>query len=199
MLTAYLIRKFATSVVKTRKENREEAVSRLKIASLSRADQEAKLEKDPEYLKGLVLRSMLLLFVEFFGYVMFSAFGKNVHSRFSQLLQNGSLSHIYTTGDLSVVRDRVRKSEYEQTDILIHVWELYSHCVSQMLAGAWLRERHQAPNISKFTYSEKTRQPLYVELGVASDLFKDQLLFRKWTIGFNQAGSVDDYIRGILG
>lgn len=195
MLTAYLVREFAKSVVKTRKENRDEAVSRLQIATLSRADQEAKLAKDREYLKDLVLRSMLLLFVEFFGYVMFSAFGKNVHSKFRRLLENGSLCEIYRNGDLSIVRDRVRKAEYEQTDILIHVWELYSHCVSQMLAGAWLRERHQASNISKFTYSERTRQPLYDELGVAEGLFKDQLLIRKWSIGFNKAGGVDEYIR----
>ena len=198
MLVAYLVREFAKKVVKTRKDNREEAITRLQIGTLDRAQQEAKLAEDLLYLNGLVLRGMLLLFVEFFGHIMFSSFGKNVHSKFQQVLENGSLGEVYRHGDFSTAIDRVRSEEYEKNDILIEIWELYRHCVSQMLTGAWLRERQQAPNISKFTYSQKTRQPLYNELGVLNGLVKGKHLLRKWTLGLNEQGSIEGYIRSVL-
>ena len=198
MLVAYLVREFAKTVVRTRKENREEAVTRRNIDQLDRAKQEAQLAQDTEYLKGLALRAMLLLFVEFFGYVMFSTFGKNVHNRFASLLKNGTLADIAKDGDLSIARGRVYDQVYSKDDILIHIWELYNHCVSQMIATAWLRERQQAPNISKFTYSEKTREPLYKELGEVNKIIKEQLLIRKWTVPLNEAGSVEQYVRSVL-
>ena len=199
MLVSYLVREFAKKVVRTRKENRDEAILRLHISKLERAAQEVELANDKEYLKDLVLRGMLLLFVEFFGYVMFSAFAKDVHGKLWRLLRNGSLGDMSTSGDLSVAKDRVRKGNYKADDILVHVWELYNHCVSQMIVSAWLRERQQAPNISKFTYSEKTRQPLYSELREVNRIFKEQVLIRKWTFPFNEARSVEQYLRSVLG
>ena len=197
MLTAYLVREFAKSVVLSRKENREAAVERLRIGGLDRATQEKELADDTEYLNGLVLRSMLLMFVEFFGYAMFSAFGSDVHSRFASLLENGTLRELADEGDFAIAKTRVSE-EYSSDDVLVHLWELYSHCVSQMIAGAWMRERRQAANISKFTYSEKTREPLYAELGEVGRLFRGKRLIRKWTIPFNETGSVEEYLRANL-
>ena len=197
MLVAHLVWEFARNVVQTRKENREEAVSRLGIGDLDRPTQEGRLAQDTEYLRGLVLRSMLLLFVEFFGYTMFVAFGASVHEKLRALLKNGTLREIADTGDLSIAKKRIADN-YEANDVLIHIWELYRHCVSQMIAGAWMRERQQAANISKFMYSEKTREPLYVELSEAGRIFKDRMLFRKWTMPLNEKGSVEEYLRAAV-
>lgn len=194
MLVAYLVREFAKNVVRTRRENREEAISRRKIGDWDRVKQDAELESDREYLKGLALRSMLLLFVEFFGYLMFSAFGGDVHTKLPKLLENGSLHEIAKSGDFGSARSRLYEGDYDGNDILMQLWELYNHCVSQMIAGVWLRERQQAPNISKFTYSEKTREPLYSELREANIIFREQLLIRKWSVAFNEAGSVEEYL-----
>lgn len=197
MLVAYLAREFAKSVVDTRKENREKAVARLDLGNLERPKQETELEKDAQYLKGLVLRGMLLLFVEFFGYLMFSAFGNEVHERLEKLLANGTLGEVAKGGDFTVAKERVN-GRYRSDDVLIHVWELYNHCVSQMIAGAWRRERQQAANISKFTYSEKTRDPLYSELREVGRIIEREMLTRTWTVAFNEAGSVENYLKSVL-
>ena len=141
---------------------------------------------------------MLLLFVEFVGYLMFQAFGDSLHSKFENLLNNGSLGRIARAGDISEAKERVDGGDYEKNDVLIQLWELYNHCVSQLIVSAWRRARLQAPNISKFTYSEKTRVPLYQELREVNRLFKDQRLIRQWTFGFNEAGSVEEYLRSSL-
>ena len=197
MLAAYLVREFAEQVVRSRKENREEAVSRLKINGLDRSEQDSKLEKDPEYLKGLVLRSMLLLFVEFLGYAMFLAFKENVHETLPKLLENDSLKEIVNSGSLSEVKARVYDDDYDSSnDVLIQLWKLYDHCVEQMIVeGAWIRARQQAANVSKFMYSEKTRNPLYDAFRHANAVFKKGSLMRVWTIPFNEAGSVEQYLR----
>ena len=198
LLVSYLIREFARNVVLTRKVNREKAILRRNLGDLERAQQDAELEHDREYWQGLVLRGMLLLFVEFFGYLMFSAFGHGVHKKFERLLTNGTIGEIAEKGDVSVARSRV-DGNYEAEDVVVHLWELYNHCVSQMIAGAWLRERKQAPNISKFIYSERTRGPLYTELREISRLFDDRQLIRKWTMAINEEGGVEKYLVAVLG
>ena len=198
LLVSYLVREFARNVVLTRKENRERAIERRNIANLDRAKQEAELERDTEYWKGLVLRGMLLLFVEFVGFLMFSTFGDEVHSKLGKLLKNGTLGEIADQGDVSIARRRV-DGDYEAEDVLVHLWELYNHCVSQMLATAWLRERQQAPNISKFIYSERTREPLYNELEEIGKLFRgQQQLIRTWTIAINEKRGVENYLKAVL-
>ena len=198
MLVAYLIREFAKNVVKTRKENWDDAVARRNIGNLDRASQGAELAQDREYLKGLSLRSMLLLFVEFVGYVMFATFGEEVHAKCGRLLRNGTMCRMFEDGDFTAAKAR-RDEKYVSDDVLLHLWELYNHCVSQMVATGWLRERQQAPNISKFTYSEKTREPLYAELREAEKVFEDGALVRKWTVPFNKHGGVERYLAAVLG
>jgi len=198
MLAAYIVREFAKSVVRTRKENREETIARLGLSGKSAPEQETILSKDTEYLKGLILRGMLLLFVEYFGYTMFETFGGEVHKKFRSLLQNGSFAEIRQTGNFDVLKSKYYEKQYTDNDVLMHIWEVYNHLVSQMTAGAWFRERQNTSNRSKFIYSDVTRQPLFKEHVEANQIFSEKLLTRKWSIPINEAGGIEKFIKKSL-
>ena len=195
LLCAYLLREFALKAVKTRRENREESVRRLALEKQSRNDQEAALAKDQDYLRGVILRGMLQLFVDFFGYTMFSAFGDSVHEQFGALLKNHSFRKAAETGDFHTVVDDLRSGNYDPNDVLIVVWEFYNHCVAQMISGAWLAQWRDTANRSKFIYGEPTRKSLIAEVLNAEPIFKRGMLVRIWTQRVNEAGGISQFLR----
>jgi hypothetical protein len=199
LLVSYIVSEFAKGVVKTRRENRDDAVARLRIEGRSRAEQDKHLTEDREYLQGMLLRSMLFLFVEFFGYLMLDAYGKLVHQKSPKLLRNGSIGEVWKTGDITKVRQDFYERKYADNDILPVAWELYRHCVSQMVDNrSWLRERQQAPNVSKFTYSAKTRDPLFDELRATGEILERRGLNRVWSQPLNEAKSTKAYIQNAI-
>lgn len=199
LLCSYLVREFALNVVKTRRENRQEAVIRLGLDRKSKNDQEIALSEDQDYLLGSILRGMLLLFVDFFGFLMFATFGMNMHERFSALLQNHSLQKAATSGDFEPVVALFNSGDYDPADVLLVVWEFYNHCVAQMIGGSWLRQWRDTANRSKFIYGESTRKPLFAEVASAAQVFRRGMLVRVWTSKINQDGGITDFLRATLG
>jgi AIPR protein len=198
LLFAYLLREFAASAVKTRSENREESVKRLRIEKLSRNDQDQELSNDPDYLRGLILRGMLLLFVDFFGYLMFDAFGEGAYEQFDLMLKNRSIKRGVDTGDFSAVVTDYREGKFESDDVLLVLWEFYNHCVAQMISSSWLRQWRDTANRSKFIYGEPTRKPLIAEIVNAEQIFKRGMLVRVWTQKINDFGGVSAFLRSTI-
>ena len=198
LLCAYLVRDFALSVVKTRKENRDAALRRLSLEGKSKNEQEDALSKDHDYLQGSILRGMLLLFVDFFGFLLFAAFGAGMHERFDVLLKNHSLGRAAATGDFGPAVELFRSGEYDPDDVLLVAWEFYNHCVAQMIGGAWLRQLRDTANRSKFIYGDSTRVPLFNEVRDAAPVFRRGMLTRVWTVRVNQAGGMTEFLKSTL-
>lgn len=199
LLIAYLAGQFAKRVIPSRKDNRIIAVKRLKLESKARAEQDLILEEDSQYQLGLMLRSMIFLFTEFFGYLMYASFNTGIHLKFSSLLRNRSLAKLHKTGDFEAVKQDYESKLIAKDDILLTTWELYQRCVEQMIYGkTWLAARRAAPNVSKFMYSSQTRDPLYKELHAANEFIAGPGLSRLWAVGMNESKGIEQYIRSTL-
>ena len=193
-----LVRDFAKAVVKTRIENKSNAIERLNIRHLNRQSQENELHKDLEYLEGLILRSMLFMFVEFFGYALYYAFGHNIHDQFEKILNNGTLFALHRKNDLARAREVVDEESFEPDDILMVLWVLYKRCVSELVNSGWLGQWQNAPNRSKFIYADTTRVPMIREFMEADKMFQRGKLMRHWSILILEKKGISEYLRSVL-
>jgi hypothetical protein len=94
MLLSYALFELFDHVNSGPKDSRENAISRLGLDSTkSRQELEAELVKDDEYITDRILNASKALFVDIAGWLLFDAFGSDVHSLARNILESG------TTGD----------------------------------------------------------------------------------------------------
>ena len=108
LLIAYLMYKIADVLTPSRRQNRDEAVRRLKLEKLKKEEQDAKLAEDAVYTKGLVLAGAKYLFSEFCGLVLFRSLGAKFHNIGPKLASTKSLKPIIKGRDFDPLLKTVK-------------------------------------------------------------------------------------------
>jgi hypothetical protein len=113
LLLSELLREVADGLTPTRRQNRDEAVKRLKLEKLKKEDQDAQLVRDGSYIRGLVLAGAKYLFVDFCGLILFRVLGASIYDVAGNLLQTRSMKPVYTMRDLEPMRNVLLKDDFE--------------------------------------------------------------------------------------
>ncbi len=198
LLTAWLCREAADQLAIGRRENRETSIARLGLAGKSRDEQDRALELDTAYQINRIIRGMLTLFVEFVGFVLFRALGKDFHVYGVRLIDNGSFRQMATRLDAADMVAAYRQQRFGKDDLLPILFAAFDHCVKQLYESNWLRAYNDAPTKNRFIYSTRTRKPLLDELVELDKRFTRGEWVRSWADGFNEANGVFTYVRRVL-
>lgn len=184
MLTTYLAREFARKVVPSQKEIREASMKRLGIdAKTPKEEIELRLSNDTEYILGQVLAGMSLLFVEFFGLLLYRSIPTEVGDCGRLVLQNRSFAELKLKQNFDDIADRINKQEFEADDLLAVSWWTFRHCLEELVGGAWLTEYRQSRSRNRFIYSTETRLKLQKALLSLHQYTQRTQLTKPWAIG----------------
>jgi hypothetical protein len=185
MLAAYLARQFARHAPLSSKENRQRTIDRLGISpsELTREQVEARLIEDDDYLLEQVLSAMAYLFVDFTGYILYRAFGAEVHDLGKRILARGSLASLAKTADSVQVSAAVREEDVDGADPLALSWHAFRHTLSQLLAGPWRQSYLTARNRTRFNYQSSTRQRIFEQLDALDKFMSRSQLTQPWAVG----------------
>jgi hypothetical protein len=200
MLAAYLAREFAQGVTLKASENRREASERLRVRSdATKAETDALLIQDNQFVLNQVLRGMSTLFTEFLGFVFFRAFGENVHDFGERIIRNHSFYKM-ACESIDVVKPQVLQNKFEERDLLIVLWFAFVDTVEDMVLGSWGQSYRAAPVNVRFIYSAKeTRQKLY-QLIQNTDQYmqKKKGLKIPWATGVTEGQGFFNFIRSCI-
>ena len=199
MLAAFLMREFAKAVTPNPKQNKNAAIERMNLnASLPKDELETRLAKDHEYVKWQVISGMSLLFVEFCGYVLFSAFSNDLRQPAGAILQNGSLHQLQTSLAYEEVADRVAQSSFEEDDILPTMWHLFIYAVDELVGSGWMDGYRQATSRNRYTYSSDTRKRLHKTVQDVHQYTVKRQLIKPWASGIKVGPGLFGFIRDVL-
>lgn len=200
MLVSYLARQFAKEVSLSTKENREATCQRLGINpdNTLKEHLEIALAEDSEYVLEQVLSAMTYVFVEFFGHLLFTAFGETTHDLGHKLLANRSLNYLYRTNNFEPVVRSVRNDRFETGDALITSWHAFCHVVNQLLGGSWKQSYQAARSRTQFNHSPETRMRIYRELENLDKFMQKSQLTQSWAVGIPANTGIFDYLARLL-
>ena len=153
---------------------------------------------DATYQINKIIRGTLTLFVEFVGFVIFTALRDRLHSDGPQIIQNGAFRKLATRLDSSEMVSRYRDQRFQKDDLLPMLFAAFDHCVKQLYESNWLRGYNDAAVKNKFIYSSRTRRELLDELLELDRRFARGEWVRSWADGFNEARGVFSHVRHIL-
>jgi hypothetical protein len=141
MLASYLAREFARKAAPTPKENREQAIKRLKIDPLSTPKEKVQeiLNNDNEFLSGQILYGMSFEFAELLGYILYKVLDVELSVVGPKILLNESFSVLNQQLDFDSVKKKVLDEQFGEKDILAVLWWAFRHLLEEMLGdvGDW--------------------------------------------------------------
>ncbi len=198
MLIAYLTREFAIDMSPTASQNRDEACQRLGInPNLPKAELTSKLSQDNQFILNQILGGTSLLFTEFVGFILFRAFGENIHRYGQKILENHSF---YTLVEQSseIVIEKINQGIVEPKDILVVLWFAFVEKIEDMLNTPW-GESYRAANIKiRFVFARETRGRLYRDVQNTNDFMKKRSLKTNWAIGVLEGQGLFEFIRSCV-
>ena len=200
MLASYLAREFARRAAPTAKENREQAIKRLKIdpVSLPKEKVQETLNTDNEFLLGLVLNGMSFEFVELFGLVLYRVLGSELSITGPKILNNESFAVLNQQLDFDSVKSRVLEERFGEKDILAVLWWVFRHVLEEMLGGGWRSGYLSARNRSRFLHSVETRKRLEQGVLQLHQFTERAQLTRTWAIGLKPGTGLFGFVREAL-
>jgi hypothetical protein len=199
MLAAFLMREFAKNVTPNPKQNKNAAIERMSLnQNLAKDDLESKLAKDHEYVKWQVISGMSLLFVEFFGYVIFSAFQNDLKRPAGTILMNGSLQRLASSLAYEDVEAHVTQSSFEEDDVLPVIWNLFIYAVDELVGSGWMDGYRQATSRNRYTYHIDTRKRLHKTVQDVHVYTVKRQLIKPWASGIKVGSGLFGFVRDAL-
>jgi hypothetical protein len=200
MLSAYLAREFARKAAPTPKENREQALKRLKIdpARTPKDEVQRALNADDEFLLGLILNGMSFEFVELVGFVLYKVMGSDISALGPKVISNGSFSALNDRLDFDEVENTIAEQKFDSNDILAILWYVFRHLLDEMLGGAWRSGYLTARSRSRFLHSVETRKRLEQGALQLNQFTEKMQLTRTWATGIKPGIGLFGSIREAL-
>ena len=199
MLVTFFARELARSVPLKVGDAREDAVARLGLdRTMPREELDAELAKDASYLRNRVLNGMSYLFVEFLGYILFSAFGSAVHDIGPALLRTKSLKTAKELASVEHLTKAVREEQVGDDDLLSVAWFAFDHIIDQLLGGSWKQSYLTAPNRTRFNYSKETRSRLYETFLDLEAYMQRSQLTKAWTAHIPPQTPITTYFKNVI-
>jgi len=199
MIASYFAREFARQTALTAIQAREEAKNRLSLdPNAPKETVDIILTSDPVYVQNRVLSGMSFLFVEFFGYLLFSAFGEQIHEIGNKLLRIPSISHLLSTGNYEKLVKAVRKGKVYKKDLLVISWFAFNHILAQMLGTPWKDNYFAAGSKTRFYYSKQTRETIYSTLSGLDQFMEVSQLTTSWTVDIPKKTTLSQYFKKAL-
>jgi hypothetical protein len=199
MLAAYLAREFARKAAPTPKENREEAVRRLKLdLSMPKEELQKTLNGDDTFLLGLILNGMSFEFAELFGFILYKVLGNDICILGPKIIGNGTFSLLKEQLDFDEVEKRIGEERFESNDILAVIWFVFRHLLDEMLGGAWRSGYLSARSRSRFLHSTETRKRLEQGVVQLHQFTEKTQLTRTWATGIKPGKGLFGFVRDAL-
>lgn len=202
MLVAHLARDFAKEMTLSPKENFERGCQRLKInkATLSKEEIIGRLSKeDPEYLLNASLSGMSYIFVEFLGYILYKAYGDNVHYLGRQLLMNGVIKDLRTRYSFEEIKFKVINEEFDTSkDILPVIWYLFREVIGQLLGTAWAESLRTATSRTRFLMQKDTRHKIVQTFEDFNRYMNRTKVIKLWAAGIEPPEGLFGFIKRAL-
>lgn len=200
MLASYLSREFARKAAPTPKENREQAIKRLKIDPLSTPKEKVQeiLNNDNEFLSGQILYGMSFEFAELLGYILYKVLDTELSVVGPKILLNESFSVLNQQLDFDSVKKKVLDEQFGEKDILAVLWWAFRHLLEEMLGGAWRSGYLSARNRTRFIHSSETRKRLEQGALQLHQFTERTQLTRTWAIGIKPGKGLFGFVRDSL-
>lgn len=199
LLVAVLAHEAANHLTPSRRQNRDDAIKRLKADKLKKEDQDAKLSEDSVYTKGLVLAGAKYLFPEFCGLLLFRALGKEMHTIGPKLVATKSMKSMVAERSFETIRKAIETEEFEDGDFFAIAWALYNFCLEQIIGlPSWRQQFEQAAVRSRFNYSEFNRRELYKQLEALDKVYQKRPFPAPWSQGFEERKGIFAYFKKAL-
>ena len=200
MLVAFLCREFALGMALPSSQNRALASSRLGIDLdiLNKSELDAKLAGDNQFLLQQALSSMSVIFTEFVGYVLFRAFGSNVHKQGKRILQHHSFRDMTTNYDTETAMQKARSDDFDGQDLLIVLWLAFVDAIESMMATGWGQSYRLANVKPRFISSTETRERLFKLFEDQEKYMKKRALTKLWAVGIPEKQGLFDYVRDCI-
>lgn len=199
MLVSYLTRALASEMPLSAIQNREEACERLGInPNLPKAELDSRLNEDNTFLLNQALGGMSLLFTEFVGFVLFSAFGENIHRYGHRIIANGSYVPLTKEFSMETVKQHISDGTFDQSDIMAVLWLVFVETIDDMLYGEWGRSYRAAPIKVRFIFSRETRERLYRQIQSTNEYMKKRSMKKTWAIGVSEGQGLFDFVRSCI-
>lgn len=200
LLAIFLMRRFAKEMTLYPKENYEDAIKRLNIKVNGKSKDEIItnfLSKDPEYQLNSALSGMSFIFVEYFGYILYSVFGENVREIGNKLLRNGTFHYLKQKYSFDM-KDKVISEEFEADDLLCVVWCSFKYIINEMLESAWAESFRTAPNRSRFIAQKETRQRIIKQFDEFNKYTSKRAYAKLWASEIKPPDGFYGYVRNVL-
>jgi hypothetical protein len=200
LLLAQLLWEVADELTPSRRQNRDDAVERLRIQNLKKEDQDAKLVQDPAYIRGLVLAGAKYLFVEFVGMILFTALSDQVYDKAPAILKSRSMAAMFKERDIKPMRTVYENDDYKEDDLIPTLWAVYNYCLENLVnQTSWRQQFEQAAVLSRFNYSDYNRRTLYGELINLDTVYQKRAYPTPWSEGIEKARGIFAYAAAALG
>jgi hypothetical protein len=198
LLLAEILREVADKLTSSRKQNRDEAVKRLRLEKEKKEAQDAKLVQDGSYIRGLVLAGAKYLFVDFCGLVLFRALGPSLYDKAAKLLQTKSMKPMFLDRDIAPMETVLAEDDFETSDIFAVMWGLYNYCLENIIEQAsWRQQFEQAAVRSRFNYSDYNRRALFGQLENLDRVYPKRALPQPWSEGIERHKGIYSYVREV--
>jgi AIPR protein len=200
MLASYLAREFARKIAPTPKENRDQAIKRLKIDTISTPKEKVQeiLNNDNDFLLGQILYGMSFEFVELVGFVLYKVLDADLSVIGPRILANESFFLLNQQLDFDSVKKKVLETQFGEKDILAVLWWAFRHLVDEMLGGAWRSGYLSARNRTRFIHSSETRKRLEEGALQLHQFTQRTQLTRPWAVGIKPGKGLFGFVREVL-
>ncbi len=200
LLVSYLAWSFADAAVPTAAQNRQDACARLGIDAvrMTKAELDARLSRDNEFLLNQVLAGMSMLFTEFVGFVLYRALGESIHHFGHRLLGNHSFASLAKQYAPELVKDQIDAGAFAEHDLLIVLWLLFVETIEDMINSGWGESYRAAPVKVRFVFSRETRDRLYREIQNTNDFMKKRSVKKPWAVGVTDGQGLFEFVRSCI-
>lgn len=197
MLTSFLLGQFADEAVPTAAQNRQEACDRLGIdvGRLTKAELDAQLSKDPQFLLNQALTFMSLLFVDFVGFIFYRSLGENIHRYGERILANHSFRALADQFDTDAIKNQCDSGKNNEHDLLIILWSLFKETIDDMINSSWGQSYRAAPVKARFVFSRETRDRLFKDIQQLDEYMKKRSIKKPWAVGVADGQGLFEFVR----
>lgn len=140
---------------------------------------------------------MSFLFVEFLGYILFKAFGPDVHVAGNAILASGSSREIVNSGDLRPLTQAIRNNDIGEGEVLGVAWFAFERIIGEFLASGWKASYLSARSRSRFIHDKDTRRRLYERFQGLEDYMCKAQLTEGWTVHLPPKTPISEYFKRI--
>jgi hypothetical protein len=104
---------------------------------MTKAELDARLSRDNEFLLNQVLAGMSMLFTEFVGFVLYRALGESIHHYGNRLLNNYSFASLAKQYAPELVKEQIDTGTFAEHDLLSVLWLLFVETIEDMINSGW--------------------------------------------------------------